>query len=366
MRVSQKIIVQEKEKYLAFPSITRLKDGRLLLVYRQAQDRTAEYGKVTHIDPSARIMMRFSKDEGKTWSDARIVYEDEMSEQDPCVNTLADGTVLLTFFRWKVVPKEQKERLGNTFAAYGRIVFDKWAAVHTGTLCLRSVDNAESWEGPFPIEEPSREGALAMRGNIAEAADGTLFAALYGMRTLGGVTGCVVMRSHDKGKSWQKAGDIPGKGGVQFFEPFLYINPENRLYIFMRTHKTEGAHKIGAYDNLHMSYSDDGGAHWVRPIRTDLFCPNPVHILPLKNALLCTYGQRKEPKRIEGLLIDKVQPDFSGKKVFTLAECGTSGDLGYTSAVLRKDGSALVVYYMTEDDNTTGIGQSIMQGIYEK
>ena len=80
MRFLQKIIVQEDGKYLAFPSITKLKNGRFLLVYRQAADRLSEYKKVTHVDPIARIMMRFSDDEGETWGKARVLYEDEMSE----------------------------------------------------------------------------------------------------------------------------------------------------------------------------------------------------------------------------------------------------------------------------------------------
>lgn len=362
MRFSQKIIIQEDGKYLAFPSITKLKNGRFLLVYRQAADRLSEYKKVTHVDPTARIMMRFSDDEGETWGEARVLYEDEMSEQDPCINTLSDGTLILTFFRWKVVPKEKKASLGKAFGAYGRIVFDTWAAVHVGTLCLRSADNGKTWEGPFPIKDPSREGALSMRGNILETSDGTLFAALYGMRTLGGVTGCVVMRSDNKGKTWKKAGDIPGKAGVQFFEPFLYMSPDNRLYILMRTHKVGPCNKVGDYDNLHVSYSDDMGKHWVRPVRTDLYCPNPIHVRPMGDKLLCTYGQRSDPKGIEGLLVDTMRPEFSSKDAFVLRKCGKAEDLGYTFAAERKDGSAIVVYYMTDTSHKTCIGETIIEG----
>ncbi len=359
MQFLQKTIVREDGKYVSFPSIARLGDGRFILVYRQALDRLSEYGKITHVDPSSRIMARFSNDACETWSEPSVLYEDEMGEQDPCVNTLSDGTLIVTFFRWKVVPKERKDTLGRAFSAYGRIIFDRWASIHVGTMCLRSHDGGKSWEGPFCMEDPSREGALSMRGNIVETPDGGLIAALYGMKKLGGITGCAVLRSNDKGTTWQRIGTVPGKGGVQFFEPFLYMNPRGRLYILMRTHKVAPGNKVGDYENLHVSYSDDMGVHWTRPVRTGLYCPNPVNVVSAGTRLLCTYGQRRTPKGIEGLFLDRDRPEFSSDKAFVLRK-GEYEDLGYTSAVDRGDGSIALVYYMTDADKRTCIGETII------
>jgi hypothetical protein len=359
----QSDIVHEEGFYSTFPSIAALPDGELILVYRQAIDRLPQYGAITHVDPSSRIMARTSRDGGKTWSEARIIFDDETGEQDPCVTCLSDGTLVCTFFRWKVVPKEQKESLGRPFDFYGRIVFDKWAAIHIGTMCIRSEDNGKTWDGPYPLRNDAFEGALAMRGNIVECRNGTLLAPLYAIKNLGSTTQCLVLQSTDKGRSWQPSGEIPRLEGFHFFEPFLYETPSGKLIMFMRTHKSIAGNGIGPYENLHCSHSEDGGKTWSEPTGTDLYCPNPVHVLAFGDRLLVTYGQRRDPKGIEGIVTDKENPRLSSADAFVLRPLGNADDLGYPWAVHTGENSFLVVYYHTDKHNCTNIGATMATGL---
>jgi hypothetical protein len=349
--------------YNSFPSIVRAADGALVMVYRQAQNSLKAYGAITHVDVTSRVMMKTSRDEGLSWSDPRVIYDDEMGEQDPCLTCLSDGTLICTFFRWRVVPKEDKALLGEAFNYFGRIIFDRWAAVHVGTVCIRSFDHGATWDGPWHFLCPEYQGPLALRGNIVELPDGRILAPLYGVKHFGELARCPVMVSSDNGATWHLIGETPVLDGHNFLEPFLYKSPSGRLDILMRTQLDFRKLPFDeTYRNLHVSSSFDGGLTWDVPRETALFCPNPVHVLALGDGRVCvTYGQRRDPKGIEGLFTDDGQPVFSDADKFSIRP-SDSGDLGYTSAVMLKDGRILVVYYMTDAvDGDTCIGATVME-----
>ncbi len=364
MRFHQAVLVKDG-LYNSFPSVTRAADGSLVMVYRQAQNSRKLYGAVTHVDPSSRIAMKVSSDNGVTWSDSRVIYDDEMGEQDPCVNTLSDGTLICTFFRWKVVPKEDKAVLGEAFEHFGRIVFDRWAAVHVGTSCIRSTDNGSTWDGPWHLTVQGYQGPAAMRGNVVELNDKSLLAPLYAVKRFGELSRCVVVRSTDRGRSWNVAGEVPARDGHHFLEPFLHKAPSGRLDILMRTQLDFKKLPFDqTYLNLHQASSYDGGCTWDEPQATALFCPNPVHMLALGDGrALVTYGQRRDPKGIEALVTSDELPDFN-QQLVTRLRAAESGDLGYTSAVMLDRNRALVVYYMTDEEGDACIGSTIVEGLH--
>ncbi|MDD2407034.1 MAG: sialidase family protein, partial [Sphaerochaetaceae bacterium] len=86
----QQTVLVKDGLYNSFPSVTRAHDGSIILVYRQADNSLKTYGAVTHVDASSRIAMKISRDNGASWSDSTVIYNDEMGENDPCINTLSD------------------------------------------------------------------------------------------------------------------------------------------------------------------------------------------------------------------------------------------------------------------------------------
>lgn len=361
--IVNRTLVKDK-MYNTFPSVTRAADGKLVLVYRQAIDRQQEFGKRTHVDPSSCVAMITSYDNGESWTEPEVIYNDEMGEQDPCIVCLSDGTLICTFFRWKVVPKEDKVLLGPSFDYYGRIVFDKWASVHVGTMCIRSEDNGKTWNGPFPIKPDCFQGPAAMRGNVIELMDGTLLAPLYATKKYGDLSQSLVAASNDEGKSWHYLGEVPAVADHHFVEPFIYRAPSGRIDILMRTQLDFFKYPFDeTYCNLHISHSFDNGRTWTIPEETDLFCPNPVNVLNIDSTkVLFTYGQRKDPKGIEWFITDAEKPLISKNEVKMLRLAGAGADdLGYTSAVKLSDSRVLIVYYMTDSDNSACIGASFLE-----
>lgn len=81
--------------HLAFPDLTRLADGRLMLVYRQG---------ASHVDASGRIMKQFGASDGVTWTTPEVLYDAPgIDDRDPSVMTLSNGDVLVDYFQYKTV-----------------------------------------------------------------------------------------------------------------------------------------------------------------------------------------------------------------------------------------------------------------------
>ncbi len=358
MKIIENKTLIKNGDYNSFPSIVRAANGNLVLVFRQADNSLKKYGKITHVDPSSHVSMIVSEDDGATWSEARVIHNDDLGSQDPCLNCFDDGMLICSFFQWKVVPLDRKDELGEEYKYHGREVFDRWAALNIGTACMRSFDNGKSWEGPWSMEPMGLDGSTALRGNIIELPSKRLLAPLYAVKHFGEMTQCFIVSSDDRGKSWKLYGEVPGDSEHYFLEPFLYNHPDSgRLDIFMRTQRDFRKFDFDeTYLPLYTATSFDDGVSWNQPRATDLFCPNPIHALNIsEDRLFLSYGQRREPRGIEALLADSRKLDMNPKNV-VMVRPSESGDLGYTSSVLLNDGTVLLVYYMTDEDESTCIG----------
>jgi hypothetical protein len=237
--------------YQAFPDACRLKNGDILCVFY------AGYGHVSlaadDFSNGGRICMVRSSDEGRTWSEPQIIYDDADDNRDSHIVELDDGTLLVTFFSWQM----NKDRLksykdfsyklfremshntgvqmiasrdgGKTWDKQARSLFPDWVCsapvrqLPDGTCILgvyqkdkekgvdiggssRSSDRGATWETPVKINNPPGV-SLAAETDIIRLNDGKLFAALRDSK--------LNMRyatSADAGKSWSEAADIGFKG----------------------------------------------------------------------------------------------------------------------------------------------------------
>ncbi len=68
-----------------------------------------------------------SSDDGRTWSEPDVLYDDEMDNRDPHVAQMSDGSVICTFFSLTPNPKT-----------------GRWN-VHSARM-LRSTDGGKTWE----------------------------------------------------------------------------------------------------------------------------------------------------------------------------------------------------------------------------
>ena len=82
--------------YEAFPDVCRLADGRLMAVFYAGYDHVSLPAKAW--PKGGRIDAAFSKDEGRTWSAARVLYDGPDDDRDPSIVQLPSGKLLCNFF----------------------------------------------------------------------------------------------------------------------------------------------------------------------------------------------------------------------------------------------------------------------------
>jgi hypothetical protein len=165
------------------PTVARLKDGRLAAAHQHfPESDDANFDKVA---------VRFSSDEGRTWTEARVVRLEGLPQGmrfpfDPTLVPLPDGRVRLYFTSLKGRRFEEDRPAiysaissnaldfvfepGVRFAIEGRPVIDCAVALHNGTFHLFAPDN-----GTAITHGPPRDQSSESAGYHATSPDGLNF-----------------------------------------------------------------------------------------------------------------------------------------------------------------------------------------------
>ena len=228
--------------YEAFPDVCRLADGRLQCIFYASYTHVgvpnAQWPR------GGRISACWSSDEGRTWTPAETLFDSPMDDRDPSITQLKDGRLLCSFFTaqgtqviearspkgpWSE-PRVLAEGLGVsspvrelsdgtlTLGTY----FEKDASAYGVTL--RSTDGGKSWEPPVTIDNAG--AFLDAETDIIELKDGTLFAALRG----GKGAQMHLSRSKDHGRSWQRSEPMGFVGHC----PYLHRTADGALVLAYR------------------------------------------------------------------------------------------------------------------------------------
>ncbi|SPE59542.1 conserved hypothetical protein [Verrucomicrobia bacterium] len=283
--------------YQAFPDICRLKDADLLCVFY------AGYGHVSlprdDFPKGGRICCVRSKDEGRTWSAPRILFDSPFDDRDPHIAQMRDGAVVCSFFTYRPQPD-------------GKVLCD--------TCLVASRDGGETWDNEPQVVAPGWSSSAPVR----ELPDGTLILGVYreeGPTAYGGV-----IRSTDGGKTWCEPIPIGKGSGVRLDAETDFVRLEDgSLYAALR----------GDRVNMHFATSRDGGLTWspVKDIGFPGHCPHLTRLstgeilLTHRLPLTALHVSRDDAKTWQG----PYQID------------ATPG--AYPSTVELKGGTVLVVYY---------------------
>ncbi|MHB9009106.1 MAG: sialidase family protein [Limisphaerales bacterium] len=224
--------------YQAFTDVARLRNGDLFCVFY------AGYGHVSLPKEGwprgGRICWVRSRDEGRTWSAPRVLFDGPLDDRDPHVAAMSDGTVVCSFFTYQregdqtlcdtglVVSHDQ----GETWEAGARVVAAGWPSsapvreLPDGTRLLgvyredgntayggviRSTDGGRTWSAPIPIGKDSGV-RLDAETDVFRRSDGTLYAALRGDRV-----NMHYATSADAGLTWSAVRDIGFVGHCPHF-----------------------------------------------------------------------------------------------------------------------------------------------------
>ena len=79
-----------RHKYFAWPTVARLKNGRIAAV--------ASGYRLSHICPFGKTVISFSDDEGKTYTRPAPVIDTPLDDRDAGVTTFGEGRVFFSSF----------------------------------------------------------------------------------------------------------------------------------------------------------------------------------------------------------------------------------------------------------------------------
>ncbi|MDR0732362.1 MAG: glycoside hydrolase [Treponema sp.] len=369
MRLLERKTIYRDGEYVAFPNVAWLDETTLACFFRHARERQKEWGNYTHIDPSAKDVYILSRDGGKTFgTELHTVLDDDQSEQDPCVTVLRDGRILVSCFRWQLVPEGRGAEIWGEelYRIYGRTRKGLWDSYNIGFHINISDDRGKTWrQGPVIMPEGYVPGS-AVRGNILELPAGILLLPFYGCKKAGDLASCGVLKSSDRGETWEFCSEMACDPQKNFLEPNLFRTASGRIFGLIRTQsdfKKPGVNFEDTYLNLHIALSEDDGKTFA-PAREipSVLGSNCFHALQLRSGrVFLHYGYRHTPFGIRAKICDGELSDIEKAPEFIVCDDAPNGDLGYSHAVQLPDDSVLLVYYISGQDGIRKIEGAVIK-----
>jgi hypothetical protein len=337
----------EPQYYHGWPTLTRRRNGQLVLVYSG--------GREQHVCPFGRVEMMVSADEGKSWGWPQILLDTPIDDRDAGVLETTRGTLLVTTFTSlayePVLERASKLKPGEP-GAWPHERLESWQAAHNrlsaeqrhgalGQWMIRSTDNGITWSAAYPTIVNSPHGPTQLH-------DGRLLYA--GVELWTGKRRVGVCESTDDGQTWRWLAQIPTRPSddlSEYHELHAVEAGEGRILAHIRNHN-----KANEGETL-QSESTDGGRSWTVPKSIGVW-GLPSFLLRLRNGnLLMTYGHRRSPFGNQARL--SVDNGRSWSTPMLISDDGTSGDLGYPSTVELKDGSLLTVWYESMNESVHAV-----------
>ncbi len=330
--VETKIISHLPERYHGWPTITRCRDGQLLVV--------CSGGRESHVCPFGRVDLMRSHDQGQTWTWPETVLDGPIDDRDAGVLETAKGSILITTFTSlayePILARAEKDgnwpadRLARWQAAHNRVgAAQRKAAL--GVWMIRSTDGGVTFSGRYDAGVSSPHGPIQL-------ADGRLLYAGKDLWREGTRVG--VCESTDDGQSWRWLAEIQPRDGDDlrnYHELHAVETADGRILIQIRNHN-----KANTGETLQCE-STDGGKTWSAPQAIGVW-GLPSHLLRLRDdRLLMTYGHRRQPFGNQARLSTDHGRSWSDPII--VSDDGAGGDLGYPSTVQVDDGSLVSVWY---------------------
>lgn len=336
------VISADDRYYHGWPTLARLKDGRLAVV--------CSGGREAHICPFGRVDLYISRDGGATWSWPRTLLDSDGDDRDAGLLETARGTLLATTFTSlayePILAAAEKKgtwdaaKLRRWKAAQGRV--DEAARkAGLGEWMIRSTDGGVTWSARQPTIVNSPHGPIQL-------ADGRLLYAgkeLWTEQKRNGV--CV---SEDDGATWRWLAEIaprPGDLAKDYHELHAVECADGRLVVQIRNHN-----KRNAGETL-QTESADGGRTWSEPHDIGVW-GLPSHLLRLRDGrLLMTYGHRRAPFGNQARI--SADGGRTWSEPMSVSADGAGGDLGYPSTVELDDGALITVWYEAMKDRPLAV-----------
>lgn len=325
---SIEVVSHQPQYYAGWPTMTRRKNGQLLLVWSG--------GREGHICPFGRVEMMRSFDEGRTWTWPEVLMDSVIDDRDAGVLETPQGTLLVTtmtslaYERYFAKPDGlPPERLKRWKAAHERSSAEQRKAL-LGCWMLRSTDGGMTWSAPYRVPVNSPHGPIAL-------ASGRL---LYPGKRLWEDGRVGVAESADDGRSWHWLSKIPTRPGDRF-EAYHELHgvetAGGRIIVQIRNENTAN------HGETLQTESSDGGRTWTVPHSIGVW-GLPSHLLRLHDGrLVMSYGHRRHPFGNQAR-VSKDDGRTWSEPIY-ISDDGTRKDLGYPSTVELSNGELATAWY---------------------
>jgi hypothetical protein len=356
--LSTSVICKQPGRYIGWPTVGRMPNGELLVVF--SGDRDA------HVDPFGKTQLVRSADNGATWSPPTTINDTPLDDRDAGICVCRDGAVIVSWFtshytdeKYMQMCRDNREEIARRSAylkAFDSADLVRWAGTELedgryrlGHWIRRSTDGARTWEAPVRVPPATPHGPI-------ELDDGRLlFVGIetnHGRRERRGHL--LAAESRDRGATWRVIGTItmfppyPGDapGGYAYFcEPHVTEVSPGKLVAMARYEELPRASercRLWQFD------SDDGGHTWTEPRELPIL-GKPPHLLTLHDGrILLTYGYRHPPFGQRACLSRDGGRTWDYDREIVLLDDAPSGDLGYPASVELADGSLYTVFYQQD------------------
>lgn len=300
-------------QYQAFPDACRLKNGDILAAFY------AGYGHVSLASDDfplgGRICMVRSSDEGRTWTEPAVLYDDEDDNRDPHLARLDDGTVVCTFF--SISAKDRKRLKSSSDPRNSEV-----ERTDSGVQMVFSRDDGKTWETKARAAIPKWVCSAPVR----QLPDGVCLLGLYGGDEKTGLSIAGVSRSTDRGLTWEPPVAIKAPPGVSLdAETDVVRLADGRLYAAMRS----------STDDMYEAISTDGARTWSEAKKAG-FPAHAPHFTRLSDGrIILSHRLPKTSIHVSG---DEAQ---TWRGPFLIDSCIGA----YPATVELKDHSVLIIYY---------------------
>lgn len=331
--------------YAAWPTVTKLADGRLFAVFSA--------GRIMHVCPFGKTVGCYSYDEGKTWTSPFVIADTPFDDRDGGVAVRGKQVLVTSFNNTFAFQRAENERRAD--GSIKNIIEDY-------IKCNQNADNSlvGSWiyvseDGGNTFPKRYRFPLTAPHGPIV-LSDGSYFFVGRSFsvedRYLedGVVTdylpeGLYWSRSTD-GYEWTEPRLIPidAENGDLWCEPHAFERKDGGITVAVRVQKFSPV--IGPLRTYLIDGSADG-REWSSPRDLGLQASPPHVLRHSSGALVMTVGRREKPYAQQALISRDDGKTWS--KPLDLETRMCSGDHGYPSSVELSDGSIMTVFYRQEN-----------------
>ena len=250
-----------------------------------------------------RAHIMTSDDQGLTWSRPGTLVDTEMDDRHPTILELDDGTLLCTFFQYRMPRK--------AYAKY-----------------MLSNDRGKTWTQPT---SPHPRASGSVNGSAIRLSDGTVAWAIEG--------------KYDPKHEHSSIGIFLSSDRAKTFELAVVLTADHDLYEATIAELPDGRLVTVTRREGDIFWSDDGGRTWTEPVLTGVELYDP-HLLVMPNGVLACFHGSYKTGGIRLMLSRDAGKTWHGPG----DHYGYSVDpsvYGYSHPMLLDDGTAYLVYLHT-------------------